>query len=91
MWSENVVEEIVVAFIVKSENTKSFTLKGGILGVFLLPKKLLSIDQYAFEAVKGYLIFQPSFSEFSFAMAVKVEHSVDLFIWSYFDESDEFL
>ena len=33
---------------------------------------------HAFEAVKGYLIFQPSFSEFSFAVTVKVEHSVDL-------------
>ena len=47
-------------------------------GEVLLPKELLSIDQYAFEAVKGDLIFQPSFSEFSFAVTIKVEHSVDL-------------
>ena len=50
---------------------------GGGGGV-LLPKELLSIDQYALEAVKGDLIFQPSFSEFSFAVTIKVEHSVDL-------------
>ena len=42
-----------LAFVVKSETTKSFTIKGGILGVFLLPKKLVSIEKHAFGAVKG--------------------------------------
>ena len=50
-----------LAFVVKYETTKSFTINDGILGVFL-PKKLLSLDQYAFGTVR-YLIFQPSFSD----------------------------
>ena len=51
-----------LAFVVKSETTKSFTIKGGILGIFLLPKKLLSIGQYAFGAVKGLTSFSTIFS-----------------------------
>ena len=42
-----------LAFVVKPETTKSVTIKDGKLGDFLLPKKLLSIDQYAFWAVTG--------------------------------------
>ena len=64
------------AFVVKSETTKSFTIKGGIL-VFILPKKL-SIDQCAFGAVKRLSNFSAIFfGKVSFAMTIKLEHSVD--------------
>ena len=41
-----------LAFVVKSETSKSFTINGGILGVLPLYKKLLSIEQYALGAVR---------------------------------------
>ena len=50
-----------LAFVVKSETTKSFTIKGGVLGVFLLPKRLLSIDQHAFGAVRELFNFSVIF------------------------------
>ena len=40
-----------LAFVVKFETTMWFTIKGRILGAFF-PKKLLSIDQYAFGALE---------------------------------------
>ena len=50
-----------LAFVLNSETTKTFTTKGGILGVFHLPKKFLSIDQYAFGAVKWLSNFSAIF------------------------------
>ena len=79
------------AFVVKSKITESVTASAKLLETFL-PKKMLSIDQKAFEAPRGLSNFSAVFFwYFSFAAILKLEHSINLTIRSSLDESDGFL